>query len=87
MSLYDRNQGFPVRYTVVDFAIELLKEVFFNMFIWALYKFGRLLINWSKPYFREFMGLSELIFHYFACRLKLESPLNFLIVCLKYYFC
>jgi len=75
-----------VRFTIIDFAIEFLKEVFFSMFIWALYRLGRLLINWSKPYLSEFMVLLELSFHYFACRLKLESPLKFLIVYLKYIF-
>ena len=75
-----------MRYTVVDFAKKFFEEVFFSIFVWVLSKLGRILINWSKPYLREFMNLMELIFHYFAWRLKLESPWRFLTVYLKYLF-
>ena len=86
MGSYGRNQGFSVRYIVVDFAKKFSEEVFFSIFIWVLHKLGRILINWSKPYLREFINLMELIFHYFALRLKLESPWKFLRVYLKYFY-
>lgn len=86
MSLYGRNQGFSVRYTAVDFAKRFFEEVFFSMFILVLHKLGRILVKWSKPYLREFMNLIELIFHYFALRLKLEPPWKFLISYLKYFY-
>ena len=73
-----------MRYTVIDFAKDFLKEVFFSTFVWSLYKVGRILINWSKPYLKEFMYVLELIFHYCAMRLKLESKWRFLMVYLKY---
>ena len=86
MSLFGRSQRFLVRYTVVDFAKDFLKEVFFSMFVWTIYKLGRILINWSKPYLREFMYILELIFHYYAVKLRLESPWRFLAFCIKYLF-
>ena len=81
-----RSQRFLVRYTVVDFAKDFLKDMFFGVVIWVLCKLGRNLINWTEPRLREFMNLLELVFHYFACQLKLESPLKFLMVYLKYNF-
>ena len=86
MSLYGGNQGFSVRYTVVDFAEKFFEEVFFHILVGVLHKLGRILTNWSKTYLREFMNLMELIFHYFASRLNLESPWRFLIVYLKYFY-
>lgn len=86
MSLCGRSQGFPVRYTVVDFVKEFLKEVFFSILIWSLYKIGRVLVTRSKPYFKECMWVLRLIFHYFAIQIKLESKLQFFIFCLTYIF-
>jgi len=71
-------------YTIVDFAREFVREVLFSVLILGLAKLGRILIKWSKPYLREFMNLLGLIFQYFAFRLRLESPLTFLIIYLKY---
>lgn len=76
--------SFPVRYTHIDFAEEFLKGVFFNILFWGLRKLGRILINWSKPYLREFMAFLRLVFHYFAWRLNIESTLKFMIVYFAY---
>ena len=83
--LHDKSQGL-VRYTVVDFAEEFLKDMLFSILFWGFCKLGRRLINWSKPYLIELRYTVELIFHYCAVQLRLESNLEFFIFCLRYFF-
>jgi len=67
--------------------ITLAKVEVINIALWDSVKLGRFMVNWSKPYLREFANLLELVFHYCAMRLRLESPWRFLFVYLKYFFC
>jgi hypothetical protein len=82
MSLYAKNQGSLVRVTeIIDFLLkEILKEVSFRV----LCGLGRLLFKWSKPSLIEYKNRAELVYHFSLCELKIESPLKFLIIYLKY---
>jgi len=77
--------AFPTRNIDNDFVEDLLRHALIKLLSWIIPKLGRNIINWSKPYLIEFFTSSELILHYFACLLKLESPIKFLSVYLRYH--
>lgn len=85
MLLFNKNQNSLIQITIiVDLLKDFLKEVFFSILISVLYKSVRILFNRSKPSLIEYKNRAELVYHFSVCVLKIESPLKFLIIYLKY---
>ena len=80
-----RNQSSYLRATEIfaDFLMEILKALVVKVFAENLYKCGKIFYNWSKPSLVEYKTRAELVLHYFAFSIGIESPLKFLIIYFK----
>lgn len=83
--MLNRNRGSYLRATEIirglleDFLNKLIERFIADL----IYRCGKIVYKWSKPSMVEYKNRAELVCHYFAFLIGIESPFKFLTVYFK----